>query len=217
MQVPKSLTAVHWYHLLTECTTSETVKDYLQKARLREMYREARKKQRVEKFMNEHSRTGYSMVNDQFSRNMTFATTKVRHMLHGHPLIIDLDYSVSHSEQIYTLAEIMDCYGLNSKHSEGFHIYITSIDKQERLYSEYKAGFFDGVLAEFCEDSFYDIFPREKLVYLSPEAPKLKDYNPDDIYIIGGLLDLEQSHSSYEKATELGIRCGSLPIDDYGW
>jgi hypothetical protein len=34
------------------------------------------------------------------------------------------------------------------------------------------------------------MFPPEKLVYLSPDSRNdLKYFNPDDIYVIGGLVD----------------------------
>ena len=35
-----------------------------------------------------------------------------------------------------------------------------------------------------------DLFPRDKLVYLSPDSRNdLNHYNEDDIYVIGGIVD----------------------------
>ncbi len=46
--------------------------------------------------------------------------------------------------------------------------------------------------AHFIEDDLlsYDKFPKEKLVYLSPDAGEvLQDIEDDKIYVIGGLVD----------------------------
>lgn len=61
-----------------------------------------------------------------------------------------------------------------------------------------------------------DLFPKNKLVYLSPHAKlSLKRYDHDDIYILGGYND-RSSHRqvSHVKAQSEGIRCYRLPLDE---
>lgn len=62
-----------------------------------------------------------------------------------------------------------------------------------------------------------DVFPRDRLVYLTPHCENdLETYDPNDIYIIGGLVDKHHCYPvSREKATELGLRMAKLPLDRF--
>jgi len=69
----------------------------------------------------------------------------------------------------------------------------------------------------FHEKDYLDIFPKDKLVYLSSESDNvIKELEQDKIYIIGGLVD-HNSHKGicYKKAVEQGIAHGQLPIGEY--
>jgi ribonuclease P protein 1 len=62
-----------------------------------------------------------------------------------------------------------------------------------------------------------DLFPRNRLLYLSPHASEpLLHYSPDDIIILGGYND-RTSHArvSHLKAGREGIRCYKLPLDQF--
>ena len=70
------------------------------------------------------------------------------------------------------------------------------------------------------EKSYLDLFPKDNLIYLSPDAEEpLINYNCDDIYIVGGLVD--KAHATkkrgltYNKAKNEGIRMARLPLDEY--
>lgn len=60
------------------------------------------------------------------------------------------------------------------------------------------------------------LFPKNKLVYLSPHASKpLPSYSHDDIYILGGYNDKSSGFKvSHVKAQSEGIRCYRLPLDE---
>ena len=62
-----------------------------------------------------------------------------------------------------------------------------------------------------------DLFPKERLVYLSPHArDELTDIHPDDVLIIGGFVDKSyQKPVSLARAKKLGIRAAKLPLDRY--
>lgn len=65
--------------------------------------------------------------------------------------------------------------------------------------------------------SYLDIFPKEKLVYLSSESDNvITEILPDKVYIIGGLVD-HNSHKGlcHKKAVEQGISHGQLPIKEF--
>lgn len=67
------------------------------------------------------------------------------------------------------------------------------------------------------EHSFTTVYPKENLLYLSPDSDNdLLQYNPEDIYVVGALVDKRASLPfSLTKARTLGIRHARLPIDDY--
>lgn len=66
-------------------------------------------------------------------------------------------------------------------------------------------------------ESFLDMFPKEKLVYLTPHCnTDLVKFNPDDIYIIGGIVDkVNNDPLSLAKAKKHNLRMARLPLDKY--
>lgn len=67
------------------------------------------------------------------------------------------------------------------------------------------------------EKSYLDLFPKERLVYLSSESENvLESLNQDDVYIIGGLVDHNRLKGiTHKTALEQGLRHARLPIDEY--
>jgi len=46
---------------------------------------------------------------------------------------------------------------------------------------------------EVTESSYLDIFPNEKLIYLSPDSNvEMTSFDHDAVYIIGGIADLSK-------------------------
>jgi ribonuclease P protein 1 len=46
---------------------------------------------------------------------------------------------------------------------------------------------------EVTESSYLDIFPHEKLIYLSPDSNvEMTSFDHDAIYILGGIVDLSR-------------------------
>ena len=72
-------------------------------------------------------------------------------------------------------------------------------------------------LIHVSEKSYLDLFPKERLVYLSYNAEDtLMKFNPDDIYIIGGLVDKTNPKPlSMAKCKKEGLRRAKLPLDVY--
>ncbi|KAK6048108.1 tRNA (guanine-N(1)-)-methyltransferase, partial [Cooperia oncophora] len=69
--------------------------------------------------------------------------------------------------------------------------------------------------------SFTDLFARERIVYLSPDAEEeIEDVYENDVYILGGIVDRVPEkgiprRASLETATAEQVRCKKLPLDKY--
>lgn len=67
------------------------------------------------------------------------------------------------------------------------------------------------------EKCFTEVFPKEKLVYLTPHTRnELDSFNHDDIYIVGAMVDkINNEPLSLAKAKQLGLRMAKLPLERY--
>jgi len=67
------------------------------------------------------------------------------------------------------------------------------------------------------EKSYLDLFPKERLVYLSSESDTtLNKLDEQDVYIIGAIVDHNRLKGiTHQKAVEQGIRTARLPIDKF--
>lgn len=62
---------------------------------------------------------------------------------------------------------------------------------------------------------FAELFPKERLVMLTPDSDNILQYDADDIYIIGGIVDYGRNDPlTLAKAKKLGIRTARLPLDN---
>ena len=139
-------------------------------------------------------------------------------LLFGRPLVIDLAlHKQSRREATSLIQQLQSCYNLNVNHLEPFHLHLTGIPEHGNV-----ANLIESCLSpkyyfmDFHKQDICDIFPPERLVYLTPHSKTRLRYNNDDIYIIGGLVDLHDTKPySFAKAKELGIRSACLPLDKF--
>lgn len=145
-------------------------------------------------------------------------TEGLKNLMHGDHVIVDLDYECNEREERRAKDQLEKLYGENIKHPEGFHLHFTSVQKNRLMHMEHKAGLLDSYFCDFYEKPFWELFPLDRLVYLSPDAPRMREFNTNDIYVIGGFIDIvvQNKRSSYAKAKQLGIRTASFPISRYG-
>ncbi|XP_074604706.1 uncharacterized protein LOC141858004 [Brevipalpus obovatus] len=62
--------------------------------------------------------------------------------------------------------------------------------------------------------SYLDIFPKENLVYLTAHTDNIIEFNKEDIYIIGAMVDIGTKEPlSAIKAEKEGLRMAKLPIE----
>ena len=112
--------------------------------------------------------------------------------------------SIRHNRQIaHTPFQIHFC---NYTNSSRFH----------RLYAKHLN--LDSNLVFETSQCFTELFPRDRLVYLSPDSGRrMSKFDPDKVYIIGSVYDKFDSDRfkflTLNKAHEEGIACEKLPVD----
>ncbi|XP_031635378.1 mitochondrial ribonuclease P protein 1 homolog [Contarinia nasturtii] len=76
---------------------------------------------------------------------------------------------------------------------------------------------FDKLPWNISPNDITDVFPVEKLVYLSPDAPDaLEQFNADDCYVLGAIVDKgNRQPLTLAKSKRLGIRAARLPLEKY--
>lgn len=153
-----------------------------------------------------------------------FHNTKlVRAMQFGQKLIFDCSYD-SHMiprEAVNAAKQLMLCFAENRFHDDPFDLHFCNADQSgitmKTLYKHIPTLTEPSFPLNVHQESFMDLFPKEKLVYLTPHCRnEIQEFNHDDIYIIGAMVDKITSEPlSLAKAKQLGLRMAKLPLDRY--
>ncbi|KAM4611763.1 tRNA methyltransferase 10 homolog B [Polymixia lowei] len=167
---------------------------------------------------------GASMDNPQLTKRVMKAITKERlaeAQATGPKLCVDLSMTdcMSDKEISRLSGQLRRLYGSNRKTNRPFHLFLTDLREDSRLYREclrMNDGFLDYVI-DITEESCLDLFPSEKVIYLTPDAEEaLERMDADKVYILGGLVDESvQKKISFLRARELSVRTARLPIEEY--
>uniref|UniRef100_L7M188 SAM-dependent MTase TRM10-type domain-containing protein n=1 Tax=Rhipicephalus pulchellus TaxID=72859 RepID=L7M188_RHIPC len=118
-------------------------------------------------------------------------------------------------------SQLRRLYGSNRHSCTPLKLYFTHFPSSCRLYKmcvEKHQGF-ERYSVEMRAESHSQLFPKESLLYLSPDAPEALPSTPlesNTVYVIGGLVD-ETVHKniSLSSACAEGIQCAQLPIDEF--
>ncbi|XP_025108713.1 tRNA methyltransferase 10 homolog C-like [Pomacea canaliculata] len=142
-------------------------------------------------------------------------------MMYGTPLIFDMDYEQFMRDQDCSnlVDQLLMVHGKNRDSMDPFHLIFTSLNPKGKVFPMMEKRLLQGqhFLATVTDRSYLDLFPSEKLVYLSPHAPNaLKEVSSDDIYIVGGFIDKAYGKPvSFARAKAQGIRSAKLPLDHF--
>ena len=86
-----------------------------------------------------------------------------------------------------------------------------------RLLQERIAFDHEHIPMTVSSESYLDLFPKEKLVYLTPDSKEeLIEWDHTKVYIVGALVDLSaEKPLTFSKARREGIQTLRLPLDRY--
>lgn len=67
-------------------------------------------------------------------------------------------------------------------------------------------------IAQYAQ-CYSELYPRERLVVLTPDSPNTIEYDSNDIYVVSGIVDFARTDPlSFDKANRLGVRTARLPM-----
>ena len=134
-------------------------------------------------------------------------------------IAIDLDYDdLMIDKDICKCAkQLLWVYTINRKAVTPLHVYYTGLKDKGRLYQALDRN--DGYKnwdIKIMAEPYIDIFPKEKIVYLTSDSDEvLNELDKDSVYVIGGLVDHNHHKGiSLKRASELGLRTARLPLGE---
>lgn len=133
-------------------------------------------------------------------------------------IVIDLsfDHLMIEKDRFKVNKQILRCYSINRRSETPMQFHITSFGEISRNNMARHNGYEHWDI-HFHEESYLELFPKDKIVYLTSESENIiEQFEDNTAYIIGGLVD----HNQYKGlclniAVEQGIRHGQLPLNKY--
>eukprot|EP00468_Gymnochlora_sp_CCMP2014_P011056 CAMPEP_0167757262 /NCGR_PEP_ID=MMETSP0110_2-20121227/9827_1 /TAXON_ID=629695 /ORGANISM="Gymnochlora sp., Strain CCMP2014" /LENGTH=316 /DNA_ID=CAMNT_0007643431 /DNA_START=26 /DNA_END=976 /DNA_ORIENTATION=+ len=136
-------------------------------------------------------------------------------------VVIDLSFDdyMSTRQAASLSTQIRYCYGTLMRTKTPFQLWLCGMDEMNGKTPKVlkKDSGYDRWLMKKSSKSYMDEFDQKKLVYLTADSETiLSELNPDDIYIIGGIVD-KNIHKGLCKsiAAKQKIRTAQLPISQY--
>lgn len=148
-----------------------------------------------------------------------YESRQIPAILFGQKLVFDLDFDqyMTPRESNKAAVDLKAAYGWNRRNRHPFDLYFCNANISNptaRLMNDCLFGVRKHpVLTEFTEQSYLELFPREKLVYLSPDGDEtLNVFDHDVVYVIGVLVDKQTKDGiTYAKAKSEGLRTVRFP------
>lgn len=139
--------------------------------------------------------------------------------LFGQKVVIDFSYDqyMTIKQHLIMNNQVKGVIGLLRNQNDPFSLHFCNFNTNNfsAQYLIKELGSPDRYAINFTSKSYLDMFPKDKLCYLTPHTKERLEYNPDDIYIIGAMIDVGGNIPySSKKAAQDGIRMASLPIDE---
>jgi ribonuclease P protein 1 len=128
----------------------------------------------------------------------------------GEMVVIDCSFEEEHAREHYLLNLVDQVQYLfaeiNRYHSPSF-LYLCNLSRQGKLQAEFdRRAPVENLCVEATESSYLDLFPKEKLIYLSPDSDvEMTSFDHDAVYIIGGIIDLSRLFFCFRELSSLKL------------
>ncbi|CRG96239.1 tRNA m(1)G methyltransferase, putative [Plasmodium gallinaceum] len=121
-------------------------------------------------------------------------------------------------KEISSLAkQIFLSYHYMTKNNIPIQFHFTSLNNNDSLFSYLKKYSINKWKVHKHTENYWDIFSKEKIVVLSPDAiEELEEVKKDEVYIIAALVDRSVSKNlSFYEASSYGFVTKKLPLEKY--
>lgn len=143
--------------------------------------------------------------------------------LYSQHLVIDCSYDchMNHFEARNCARQLCLVFSENRYHPQPFHLQFCNLDPEAymtQVLHRYMPPMYEPSYPFFAtQKSYLDLYPKERLVYLTPHCRNdLTEFNHDDIYIVGAMVDkMNPKPLSLAKAKEEGLRMARLPLEQH--
>ncbi|XP_037048074.1 mitochondrial ribonuclease P protein 1 homolog isoform X2 [Bradysia coprophila] len=160
----------------------------------------------------------YDQTMNRWRNNRLF-----RAMQFSEKLVFDCSYDeyMNRQEAKSAAKQLIEVFSGNRLHRDPFDLHFCNVNFNsptfERVQSLIPTLRDRAFPLHLHETSYLDVFPKDKLVYLTPHCKTdLTDYDPDAVYIIGAMVDTSNHEPlSMMKAKTLGIKMAKLPLERY--
>uniref|UniRef100_A0A7I4YSQ1 RNA (guanine-9-)-methyltransferase domain-containing protein 1 n=1 Tax=Haemonchus contortus TaxID=6289 RepID=A0A7I4YSQ1_HAECO len=234
---PSQIKSEDWLVLL-ECHTRKQRLDHLKFLRNRELEREKdllkkrlktplppREKQEESDHVLYFPHT--KLAKDQ--RSMAWQKVARAHRCGEPSLVVDCRFLPLLSPRGAELTAIQLKYMISENRDDRapWQLYFTSFDYSSERIRRLKDRHLSVIASPstcspiISPQSFTDLFERDRIVYLSPDADEeIEDVKQSDVYVLGGIVDRVAEkgiprQASLETAVSEGVRCKKLPLDKY--
>ncbi|KAJ6638254.1 Mitochondrial ribonuclease P protein 1 like [Pseudolycoriella hygida] len=143
-------------------------------------------------------------------------------MQFGEKIIYDCSYGqyMTQREAKSAAKQLMFAFSENRRHGNPFDMHLCNVNFNSDTFRTLERHIptirDDSFPLHLHEKSYLDLFPKDKLVYLTPHCTNDLEYDPESIYIVGAMVDKSNKEPlSQGKAKKQGIKMARLPLDIY--
>lgn len=141
--------------------------------------------------------------------------------LHNQSIVLDLsfDQSMNRKEKMSLANQIKWCVVYNREQRNPFNLTLCNVQHDSetlvQLQKMIPSIFKKNVPITISSESYVDLYGKEELVYLTPNAQEeMTSIDCDATYILGGIVDCGAKRPlTHTKAFEEGIKTQKLPLD----
>ncbi|NXD24592.1 TM10C methyltransferase, partial [Spelaeornis formosus] len=230
--VPENVTEEQLRTFL-DCPSKSAKKKYLKYLYLKELYKKNDKRKMEEKRKRKLEAQDQDSKTDETKKSpfvclwssvmdKAYNWRAAQSMIFGQPLVFDMSYEkeMSIREVTNTVKQIMLSESCNRRSVDPFHIHFCNLKDDSLYHREFIKHYREAwgkLLITVTEQCYTEIFPKNKLIYLTADSPKeMKTFDHDKIYIVGSMVDKSiKTGVSLARAKRLGLETAALPLDRY--
>ncbi|NXW13200.1 TM10C methyltransferase, partial [Circaetus pectoralis] len=216
-----------------ECPSKSAKKKYLRYLNLKELYKKNDRRKMDEKRERRLETQERASKTDETRRNSfvclwascmdrAYSWRVAQSMIFGQPLVFDMSYEkdMSVREVANTVRQIVLSEGCNRRSVDPFHIHFCNFKDDSLYHKEFVKHYREAwgkLLITATDQCYTEVFPKDKLIYLTADSPKvMKTFDHDKIYIIGSMVDKSiKTGVSLARAKRLGLETAALPLEKY--